>query len=180
VPLTPTGTGSSAIFQGVDPLPYGGAFIGGGWYFGYGQAGYMIANGPSQAPAYAVASVSGDLTYTWAAQTTDGRALKLSPSSTVGIASAYTQYPGSAFTININVTDGKSHEVAFYLLDWDSMVRSETITVRDASTNALLSSETFSGFNAGQYAAWTITGNLTFTVTPNNETTPVVSGIFFN
>ena len=97
-----------------------------------------------------------------------------------GIASAYTQYAGSGFTINLGITDGNTHKISFYLLDWDSFSRSQTITILDALTNAVLDAQTFSGFHNGQYASWNIKGNVIIRVTPSGYVSPSVSGIFFN
>jgi hypothetical protein len=152
----------------------------GAWTGKYGANGYLIANGASKAPAYGIASVTGAMNYTWSAVTTDPRALQTGPGSSVGIASAYTQYQSTSFAINVNVTDGNLHNVSLYMLDWDGNNRSQTITIIDASTNTVLDTRVFSGFYDGLYASWAIKGNVTIKVTPVGTTSPVVSGIFFN
>ena len=152
----------------------------GAWTGKYGADGYLIANGPTSFPAYAGVSVAGATTYTWTSQTTDPRALQNSPGSSSGIASAYTQYPSNSFTININFIDGKTHQVALYVLDWDTFGRAETVTITNAGTNAVLDSEVLQDFHNGEYATWDLQGNVVITITPNPGTTPVVSGIFFD
>jgi hypothetical protein len=120
------------------------------------------------------------LTYTWAAQTTDPRALQTSPQSSLGIASAYTQYPSKSFKINVDSPNATKQLLSLYLLDWDKEGRVETVTITDLSTGAVLDSETVSSFQNGTYLSWMISGNVVVTVTPSGTSTPVVSGIFLN
>lgn len=182
-PPLPPQTGAMAMYHGVNAKTIGNT-LGGYWSDGYGTSGYMIAGGASQLPSNSQVSVIGALTYIWAGSTSDARALQTSPGplgTTTGIAAAWTQYPGNSFSIDVNTTGGN---VTLYLLDWDSTSRQETITIHDASTNALLSSVTLNDFQNGLYATWSITGNVVITVTPvasaSGPTTPVVSGIFFD
>ena len=167
------GLGTSASFAGLDTTTQGA------WTGKYGSAGYLIANGSSVNSTYATVGFLNALTYTWAEQTTDARALQSSAGASTGIASAYTQYSGQSFTVNIGIGDGNTHKVSLYLLDWDSSSRTETITILDAVTNTVLDMETFSGFHNGQYASWNVKGNVIIKVTPNGFS-PVLSGIFFN
>ena len=53
-------------------------------------------------------------------------------------------------TVDVNLTDGLTHQLALYVVDWDSRGRAETIEIRDAATNALLDSQTVTGFVGGQ------------------------------
>ena len=96
------------------------------------------------------------------------------------MAAAYTQYPNNSLTIPINTSDFNIHSVSLYLLDWDSTTRSETITVYDAVTNAVLDTQTFTGFHNGEYVSLNIKGSVIIKVTPNGSSSPVVSGVFFN
>ena len=168
------GGGPSASFAGQDTA------TGGTWTSTYGAAGYAIANGSSAQAPYATVGFRDALTYTWAAQTTDTRALLSSRGAATRIASAYTQYGGQAFTINIGIADGNTHSISLYLLDWDGASRSQTITVLDAVSNAVLDTRTFSGFRDGLYASWNIKGNVTIRVSPSGYSSPVVGGVFLN
>ena len=169
-----SGGGTSASFAGQD------ATTGGSWTSRYGAAGFAIANGSSVQAPYATIGFQAALTYTWAAQTTDARALLIARGATTGIASAYTQYSGQAFMINIGMTDGNSHVVSIYMLDWDGTSRNQTITILDAVSNAVLDTRTFAAFHDGLYASWNIKGNVIIKVSPNGYTSPVVSGVFLN
>ena len=103
--------------------------------------------------------------------------MQTSPTATTRIASAFTQYQSASFTINVN---GPTQRVSLYFLDWDNAGRTETITIRDLTTNAILDTRTVSGFQGGQYLSWLISGNVVIRVTPVGASSPVVSGIFFN
>ena len=94
------------------------------------------------------------------------------------VAAAWYGY-GSAVTMDVNLTDGLTHQLALYVVDWDSRGRAETIEIRDAATNALLDSQTVSGFVGGQYWKWTVRGHVTirFTALASNA---VVSGLFLD
>jgi hypothetical protein len=168
------GSGNSASFAGQD------ATTSGSWTGKYGAAGYAIANGSSAQPFYATVGFPAAMTYTWAGQTTDPRALQSSPGATTRIASAFTQYSGQAFTINVGISDGNTHTVSVYMLDWDGASRGQTITILDPVSNTVLDTRTFSGFHDGLYASWNIHGNVVIKVSPSGYISPVVSGIFFN
>jgi len=113
VTVTVGGLSSSAKYLGYDTTNQGN------WMGQYGADGYLIANKTSNAPAYTSVSLSGNNSYTWTTSTTDPRALQTAPSGR--IASAY--YAGGNFKINVNISDGGTHRVALYLLDWDSTAR---------------------------------------------------------
>jgi hypothetical protein len=65
-------------------------------------------------------------------------------------------------------------------VDWDSTSRAETISILDASTNAVLDTETFSSFHNGEYAEWDVQGHVLIQVTKTGGANAVVSGIFFD
>jgi DNA-binding beta-propeller fold protein YncE len=165
---------SPVTFAGVDTATQGN------WTGVYGSAGYLIANAAPSYLNYATVNFAGDFSYTWAGATSDPRAPQTATGASSRIASAYTQYYNTPFSFNININDDKPHQVALYLLDWDSSSRNETITISDASTGQVYDSETFSNFHNGEWAIWNVKGNLTFTITPNAAPAAAVSGIFFN
>jgi len=178
--------GSNAVVSGIffDPpsAPASAAYLGvdagteGTWTGKYGSNGDLIANDANNLPTFATASLSANSVYTWAASTSDMRALQTASGAASRIAS--TNYSGSSFTINLALTDGNTHKISLYLLDWDSGARAESIQIRDAISNAVLDTETFSGFHNGEYAAWNITGHVLIQVTKTAGSNAVVSGIF--
>jgi len=96
-----------------------------------------------------------------------------------GSGTATTWYSGSGFSFDINLTDGQSHPIALYAVDWDSKGRAETVQVLDGSTNVELGMETLSDFVNGVYLVWTVSGHVKITVTANSGPNAVISGVFF-
>jgi len=166
-----TAPSSSATFIKFDTT------TGGAWTGVYGQNGFEIANNPGTWPEYGGAVTYGVNTWTWAASTTDPRALQQGVSATARIASAY--YSGTTFTVDLNLRDGQSHRVALYCLDVDSDDRTETISILDPVTHAVLDSRNLSHFHNGVYAVWNLQGRVLIQVTSTGGLNAVVSGVFF-
>ena len=93
---------------------------------------------------------------------------------------AATWYSDSSFTVDVNVTDGKTHDIELYLLDYDANNRSEQIQLSNAGTGAVLDTENVSNFAGGVYMNWTISGNVLITFTHQTGYNAVVSGLFFD
>src|SRR5262249_5932519 len=79
----------------------------------------------------------------------------------------------------VNFTDGQTHQLAVYCLDWDLGGRTETIDVLDAVSNAVLDSRSVSAFTNGQYLIWNLSGHVKLKVTPTMGTNAVIGGLFF-
>ena len=165
------GGGTAATFLRTDSTTQGT------WRGVYGSQGYNIVNEGASLPAYAQVSVSGALTYTWVNSTSDVRALQR-PSASDRIASCW--YADVNFTYDVNFTDGLSHQLALYALDWDLRSRVELIEVRDAVSGTVLDSRTISGFSGGQYLLWTVRGHVTVRVTSISGYETVTSALFFD
>src|SRR5262249_20643713 len=129
----------------------------GNWIGVYGNQGYDVIGKPVSFPSYATVTPSGQSMTTWAATTTDPRALKWPDGSHPTEA---TWFSNATFTINVNLPDGQSHSIALYALDWDSKGRSEQITISSASTGAILDTQTVSNFVGGVYLQWKVSGNV--------------------
>ena len=169
---------------------------GGNWNGVYGSQGYILAPNNatypySKVPGYLIVTITSAQTYVWTGSTTDPRALQRPPGAagTGGIAACW--FSGKAFTIDVGVTDGETHRLAFYLLDWDGGThgRVERIDAVNATSGATLDSRTVGQpaddtnpddqFHNGKYLIWDVRGHVTFTVT-NLNINAVVSGIFFD
>lgn len=179
-----TGTTASLTVYGL--LPGGGStasFVSGdsttegNWQGNYGSDAYLIANSTQKTPSYAVIKSANANLYTWASQTSDKRALQISAGR---IASAWYTNTNHVMTFDINVTDGQSHNISLYLLDWDAKGRAETVQVQDAVSSAVLDSRTAAGFSNGIYFVWTISGHVRIVVTATAGPNGVVSGFFFD
>ena len=171
-----SGAGSSPAAQKAASASFVRADIAtqGNWQGAYGSDGYSIANSAPSIPSYAVLSVQNQSSWTWAAATSDARALQ---TSTGRIAA--TWYSAPSFTFDVNFTDGNTHTVAIYALDWDYRGRSETIQIVDANSNAVLSSQNISNFSNGMYLVFNISGHVKVNLTVTSGPNAVVSGVFF-
>jgi hypothetical protein len=170
-PASPASPASSATYKGADTSTQGS------WSGTYGADGFMIANGAAQMPAYGSATTSGGFTYTWADPTSDPRALQTSPWASTFIASTYA---GSSFSYQIKLSDGKPHQIALYLLDFDGVGRSEMVQILDAATNVVLDQQSYASFSEGIYARWSVLGDVIIAVTETGSSHAVVSGLFFD
>ena len=148
----------------------------GTWKGVYGSNGFAIANDSTNYPGYATVVLAGEGDYTWDSPTTDVRALE---SGVTSGRIASTWY-SSGFTIDINLTDGNTHQVALYAVDWDNLGRAESIRLTDAASGTVLDSRSISSFTNGEWVVWNLTGHVTVTVTQTGNQNAVVSGIFFD
>jgi len=173
ITLNPTvvSTGAIATFVKTDTATQGN------WKPTYGTDGYALANvTPQSIPGYATFAVQNETTWTWNTSTTDPRALTI-PVGSGGIAATWYGLP--SFNFAVNFTDGQTHQLALYAVDWDNQGRSETIQILDANSNNLLDARTVSSFNGGAYLVWNISGSVKIIVTAVTGPNPVVSGVFF-
>ncbi len=169
-PAVTPGGGGAASFVRLDTSTQGN------WTTAYGGDGYLMAGVPASLPLYARVSVAGAASCTWAATSTDARALQR-PGAGDRLAACW--YSASSFTVDVDLTDGASHQVAFYGVDWDYRGRSQRIEVLNAATGALIDVRTMSAFQGGQYAVWTLSGHVKLRFVNTGPNNAVLSGIFF-
>ncbi len=165
----PTGS-ASATFLRQDTTTQGS------WIGAYGSQGYNVIGDTANYPSYATVTASGNTTYQWPA-TTDPRALQ-NPGGSGRIAAVW--FSKTSFTIDVNVTDVRPHDLALYALDFDNLGRREQIQISDETSGAVLDTETLSSFSGGVYLVWQITGNVVITVTNLGPANAVVNGLFFD
>ena len=118
-------TSSTATFVKSDTATQGN------WIGVYGTTGYEVIGNSGSLPSYATVTPSGQTSYTWAASTTDPRALQ--DAGGVGRTAA-AWYSKTSFTVDVNLTDGKTHDLELYFLDWDNVGRSEQIVISSEAT----------------------------------------------
>jgi hypothetical protein len=177
-----TGASPVSIALSNTPGPASASFLGtdmstqGNWLGVYGAQGYTLVSGPTGNPSYATPTVSGESTYTWTTTGTAAAALE-TPNSTNRIAAAW--YSSTSFTIDVNLTDGQSHDIALYALDYDNKGRAEQIQI-SSTTGTMLNTENISSFTGGVYLKWAITGSVVITVTSTGKANAVVNGLFFD
>jgi len=149
----------------------------GSWRGVYGTEGYWINGKGSLYPSYAQVAFSNSDFWIWTDNTTDLRALE-APAGTSRIASC--AYKDSYFDVSLNFVDGRTHRVAFYVLDWDNAGRVETVQVIDSATGAVLNSQTVARFSQGQYLIYDLKGSVRIRFTKSTGFNAVLSGIFFS
>jgi hypothetical protein len=120
-------------------------------------------------------TVTGANAWTWAATTSDSRALQRETSGRV----AATWYAATQFAIDLKLTDGAPHQVALYVLDWDRASRAQRFDLVDATTGAVLDSRDVSAFSGGQYLVWTVTGHVRIQAVRTSGANAVVGAVFF-
>lgn len=80
----------------------------------------------------------------------------------------------SSFTVDLNLTDGNSHQVAVFAFD-SSQGRSETLSVLNGST--VLNSQSISGYTQGIWVVWTVTGHVTIQAQGSAGPNPTITAI---
>src|SRR4029077_4211153 len=102
----------------------------GNWPGIYGRDGYLVANDAASIPPFAQVTLAGQSAWTWAMPSSDVRALVRPGNPTQRIASTF--YASTTFSVDVNITDGATHQVALYVLAFDRLGRTEIIDVLDA------------------------------------------------
>jgi len=165
----------SASFVGFDTVTQGN------WQTKYGADGYALASHITSMPTYAHMTITGGLTDAYdfidSFSTNDPRALQ-KPGSTDRLAAEWVG--DYAFTLDVNIEDGQTHQVAIYVLSGEA-ARYERTDVIDATTGNLLDTQTFDSSQGSKYVVWNISGHvqIRFTNTANGLGA-VASGVFFD
>ena len=176
----------SGIFFGYtpNPAPAAATFLAddtttqGGWIGTYGSQGYNVIDDSASYPAYAQVFPSNQLDFVWATSVPDGRVLQRASNPADNIAA--TWYAATSFTVDVNLTDGLTHDLALYLLDWGTTTRVEQVTITSAATGTVLDTETVSSFHSGVYLQWMVRGNVVITITKTGGNNAVLSGLFLD
>jgi hypothetical protein len=148
----------------------------GNWKGVYGGDGGYVVGTRAVPPGYGSATPTGSSELTWARTTSDVRGLlKFGVSSRV--AAAWSS--STSFTIDVNMTDGQSHQLALYCVDWERRGRAQTVELLDPANNAVLDSRSLSGFQEGRYLVWNVRGKVRLRITRTAGPNAVVSGLLF-
>ena len=150
----------------------------GSWKGTYGSDGVNVIGQTPSYPSYATVTSGGYATWTWNLSTFNAAAVQ-KISSADRIASCW--YSANTFTVDVNLTDGQSHGLALYALDWDSFgPRAQTVEILDAATGAVVDTRSLSSFTNGHYLVWDAKGHFQIRVTnANASANAVISGLFF-
>jgi hypothetical protein len=161
---------STAVFVKQDSTTQGN------WEGVYGTDGYVVIGDLTSNPSYATPVASGEGQAVWPNSPTDIRALQKASNPASRIAGVW--YSSSSFSVDLSVTDGNTHQVALYCLDWDRLGRSETVAITDANGN-VLSSQSVTNFGGGVYLVWNVSGHVKIQVTLTGGVNAVATGLFF-
>ena len=171
-----TVSAASAAFVRTDSATQGN------WKGMYGTDGWNVAQDASannpKTPTYAQVVFTNHNDWTWNGSTSDIRApQKTAATATDRIAGCW--YSSVGFDIDVNLTDGNSHEIALYGVDWDAYgPRAETVQVLDAATGNVLDTENLTAFQNGKYLVWNIKGHVRLHI-GSPSTNVVINGLFF-
>ncbi|WP_331769001.1 ThuA domain-containing protein (plasmid) [Embleya sp. NBC_00888] len=150
-----------------------GQSIGGDWLGVRGQAGHVIPGVSTSLPAGVTVTPAATATpYTWANTSTLPRALQ---HPTNGTRVAPTWFNTNRFDIGVSVQG--TRDVAAYFTDYDNKGRAQTVELLDQS-GTVLSTTTLTGFGAGRWLTWTVSGQVTVRVTKTAGPNAVMSGVF--
>jgi hypothetical protein len=170
---SPPPGGGSAAFVKADTATQGS------WRGAYGGDSYNVVDGGAPSyPAYAAVTPVGNSDYVWSASTADPRGLQKPAAPGDRVAAAW--YSTGSFSVDVNISDGATHQVALYLLDWGGIGHSEQVDVLDAVSGKVLDSRTVSGFSGGEYLVWDVGGDVAFRLTRLAGNNAVLSGLFFD
>ena len=165
--ITPTAT-----FVGVDATTQGN------WRDKYGVSGFnVIGDTSTRNPHYSTGISVTPGTHNsgiWAATSLSPSCLQPAASGNPNrLAGIWYQ---TSWTMNVNIAG--TRQIELYLLDLNNAGYAETITIKNASTGAVLNTQTASNFQGGKYYIWNVTGNVNVTFTSTAGHWAVLSGVF--
>jgi hypothetical protein len=161
-------TAAKASFLGLNTTRQGT------WKGVIGTEAYVIPSDVQVAPSYISIGATGKNDWTWVYSTTDVRAAQRANLASRLASCAYN----ASFQYDLNFTDGKTHSVSLYCLDWDRANRSQLVEILDYDTKAVLQSYTLSSFGGGTYLTYALKGHVTIRFTGKTGPNAVVSGLF--
>lgn len=149
----------------------------GNWKGTYGSEGFNIIQDSFSYPSFATVTPTGNASWTWSSSSSDVRALQKAGTGRI----AGTWFTGSSYSIALSQNDPGPHRIAFYLLDWDSNVRSQKIEFKDPVNGAVYDTRVAANYNGGIYYIWEVIGDVTIVITNlTGGANAVISGIFFD
>lgn len=149
----------------------------GNWNGVFGHEGYVMSSETSN-PIYVKPLAAGQTAYTWTASTKDVRALQKASNPLERVAGCW--YSASSLSLDLPFTDAGTHQLALYLLDWDTVDRREKVEILDAEENILDSRTLAESFHGGVYLMWNVSGHVKISLTLTHGANLVLSGLFFD
>lgn len=151
----------------------------GSWQGQYGNQGYIVVGDTQQLPSAIHVTPANQQEFGWADSTSDPRGLQKASDPTDRIAACW--YANGSFTIDVNITDGQTYQMALYMVDWDQQSRAEIVNILDPTTDAVLDTRSVTGFGGGEWLVWNVRGHIAIQITnAPSSLNAVVSGVFFS
>jgi len=152
--------------------------LAGSWRGALGaEGGLAYPYGTFAPPSYVKLSAYKNYPLTWAASTTDPRAL-LKRTGTDRFAAAWHSTNDLLFYFNF--TDTAEHQVSFYFVDFDRQNRQQLLEFYNNDTGKLLASESIANFGDGRYSIWNLRGNVRVKLSRVAGPDVVLSAFFFD
>jgi uncharacterized protein (TIGR03790 family) len=162
------GSQASATYLGVDTTTSGN------WTGHYGSEGYIIPNSSANLPNYAQLRITADIANNTCSGT---RCLETADR----LSRTWNSWQANTFTIDINISDEKTHKISLYAYDSLHTGGILNFTIKAVNSNAILSSHELSSFLNGVYLIWQISGYVTIVVRGTTSPIPaIVNGLFFD
>jgi len=203
ITVTPT-AGPNAVISGIfwggasaTVIPATAAWVNsdvstqGAWMGKYGSNGFSLAGAGQNFLIPATFTVQGSPSpYTWESNPNppDPKDLE-TDNQGHQIAAAWYSSGSNSFSFDLNLTDGNTHQISLYAMDWDNRGRVETIQVSDADSGTVLDTRIISGsstntsatnFANGSYLIWNVKGHVIIKITSNVGPNAVISGVFID
>jgi hypothetical protein len=134
----------------------------GNWKPVYGIEGFAMPGNATNLASTATLSISGASEAVYALASTDPNALRRSDSTTRGIGGWSSP---TNFVLDLNLTDGRNHQVALHCWDWNQAGRTQQIDLVDAATGTVIDRQILTAFTNGQWLAWQANGHVQLRVT---------------
>ncbi|WP_338130478.1 discoidin domain-containing protein [Cohnella ginsengisoli] len=152
----------------------------GDWRSRFGREGYKLEKLEAKLPAYAVLSeTSGASPVVLQEATSDRRALTNAQGTARSAAALVSQDKGGTLAYDLDLKDGLTHRIAFYMADWNREGMKQSVTVEDEAGHALIEPRTIENFGDGVYYVFDAAGHVVVKVTGAADSKATVSGLFF-
>ena len=165
------GPAATAVFAREDRITQGA------WLGSYGGEAWALpffgTNFTSSASLYVQAT--DEWAYTGAS---DDPAALMSPDGSFRQPTVW--YTQTEMEFDLNLRDGREHQVALYFLSWQTVDRQERVDVIDATSGQIIASRPISDFIDGVYQVWNVRGDVGFKVVRDSDAQCVVSAIFLD
>ena len=166
-------TAATAAFLGSDSTTQGA------WKTLYGGDGYYIPNLATNYPSYVTVTRTGGTPYTWDPNPGGPEAPRALDRPTPPGRFASAVIDGTKFDFDLNFTDGQTHRVALYMTDWQSSTATESVTILDQATGAVLDLQNVTSYRSGRWLVYMLSGRVIVRLTRTGGSWVQLNGIFF-